>query len=321
MMTNVLQTRGEKTLLPPLPKLLGVVIVPLLLNMPNGVRAQDAQVQIAIEDIQISRVVIAANDEKKVREEKAADNNQKENQEAEEKSDGKADAERLKDAPADEKEKDDEKPKPKKPPKYLRAVVNGELSFIKRVANPTPEQMDQIVKEAKSMLQDVTDDIVQARNKAVRWNKGDMFIYGPRGGRLKENPFKRVPDEFAAILKPILDENQFQQYQTEVKLRKQYERDASIRSALQAADHRVVLTKTQHEKLYKLLMKEWKQFDLAAITVFSRRNNMAPPIPDEFIDQVLNERQKAVWKDTRTGTMYLRLSDSVLSQLDEEWIK
>ena len=321
-MTNVVQTLCKKLATMPLLKFFGVVTMAVVPSMPIDVRAQAVQVEIAVENLQKGQVVRIVRDVKVVPEEHPADEDQKKRQKVEAKADRNADAEGKEDEKqADEKGKDDKKSKPVKPPKFLRDLVNGEMSFIKRVAKPTDEQMDEIVDRARTMLQEVADDIVHPANKPVRWQQGDLLIYGPRGERLTENPFDRIPVEFTKMLERILEKDQFQQYQREAKQREKVERELSVKAALRALDHRVVLTQSQYDELYELLLEKWKEVDLGAVTIYSRRNQMVPSIPKDLTDQVLNQRQKGVWKEARTGTMYLRLSDSLLSQLDEEWIQ
>jgi len=318
-MTNVLPTRGEKAATWSPPRFLGVVALVVLLNMPTNVRAQDVQVEIPLDDFRRSQIFLVPIDEEAEAEaeEKPAGENQEKKQEVKVKADRNADAKGR----GDEKKKDDKKSKPIEPPRFLRILINGEISFIKRVAKPTDEQMDEIIDRAKAMLQEVADDIVQPANKAVRRRHGELLIYGPSGERLTENPFDRIPAEFTKILEPILQKDQFRQYQKEAEQREKVERELTVKAALRSLDHKVVLTQSQYDELYELLLEKWEEVDLGAVTVYTRSNRMVPSIPKDLTDQVLNERQKPVWKDAPNGTIYLRLSNNVLSQLDEEWIQ
>ena len=176
-MTNVVQTLCKKVATMPLLKFFGVVTMAVVPSMPIDVRAQAVQVEIAVENLQKGQVVRIVRDVKVVPEEHPADEDQKKRQKVEAKADRNADAEGKEDEKqADEKGKDDKKSKPVKPPKFLRDLVNGEMSFIKRVAKPTDEQMDEIVDRARTMLQEVADDIVHPANKPVRWQQGDFLI-------------------------------------------------------------------------------------------------------------------------------------------------
>lgn len=216
-------------------------------------------------------------------------------------------------APAKDK---DGKPKA---PAFIKDLINVELSFIKRVADPTDQQMDAIVKAATKALGDMGDIVRDPNNRVVRANQ--VNVMGPNGQQLTENPYPRIRKEALEYTKSVLDKSQYQRYESESKSRAEYERDAVIRIAIGIIDDKVVLSDEQRDKLDEKLSTSWKPMDIQQMQTYLHNPQYVPSLPRGLMTGILTRSQLNAWTTANATTMYINIGVQTNNGLGEEWIK
>ncbi len=207
---------------------------------------------------------------------------------------------------------------------FVRPLVNVELSFIKRVCEPSVEQMKQIVWAAtKAYL--ATGNLVQDENNNVRRfnNNNGVQLRGPNNELLSENPYGRVRRDALKYLKPILSQPQYETYVEEAKERDRFERATAIGLAIDMLDEKVGLTETQQSALTQTLMKDWQAIDLQWILNYVQNQQYLPPMPKDSLKKVLTPKQQKALDSFQQISISFGWGNQFGGEvkLDEEWIK
>lgn len=219
-------------------------------------------------------------------------------------------------------------------PEFLKPMVNLELSFIKRVCDPSDEQMEAIVKEAENVLGKMSDlvrapgrvamglAVGGARGLAVGGDMGVVFR-GPNQEQLIGNPYHRVREEMADCVKPKLTAEQYDRYVEESKQRDEFEREVAVSIAVELLDSKLVLTSEQRTQLTEKLMQGWKQVDFQWLQSYQNNPQYLPTMPSDLIEPILTSTQKNLWNAVnRTRvTLHVYVGNANSFGLEEEWIK
>ncbi|EMI57879.1 hypothetical protein [Rhodopirellula sallentina] len=209
------------------------------------------------------------------------------------------------------------------PPKFVKPLVNAELSFVKRVCSPSSDQMKEIVHAAKAAYMECSDLVADGpMNAQGRANKG-WILRGPNNEQLKENPYLRVRRDAHTYLKPILSPAQYQSYIEEAAERDRFERETAIGLAIGMLDDRIGLTQTQYDELTKVLLKEWKEIDLQWIFHYTNNNEYMPPIPKPSLNKVLTKKQQKMLESIQNIRIMFGWNNGFGANiaLKEEWLK
>lgn len=212
---------------------------------------------------------------------------------------------------------------PKDAPECLRPLINAELSFIKRVCEPTDEQMKAIVEAAKEAHKALAS-IVTPQGVPVPFqpNGGAMFM-GMQGERISTNPYLRVREDIAKLLEPLVSAEQYAKYAEESKLRDVYEREAAVGIVLDMIDAKLVLSVDQRKEIFEKLMKDWKEVDLQWLQNYRNNPHYMPNLPEQLIAPSLTDSQKKIWTvaTQQKVTMYSHIGQGNPSGFVEEWIE
>jgi hypothetical protein len=211
----------------------------------------------------------------------------------------------------------------KEAPECFRPLINIELSFVKRVCEPTDEQMDKIVAAAKEAHKAMASVVTpQGAAMAIRAG-GIMMFMGPEGERMTVNPYHRVREDVAKLLEPLVAPEQYAKYVEEAKLRDEYERDAAIGIVLDMIDARLVLSAEQRKEIGQKLMNDWKEVDLQWLQNYRNNPQYMPVMPDELILPTLTEAQRKLWTAAtrQKVTMFANLGQDSAFGFTEEWLK
>lgn len=209
------------------------------------------------------------------------------------------------------------------PPKFIKPLVNAELSFVKRVCSPSSDQMKEIVHAAKAAYMQCSDLVANGpMNAQGRANKG-WILRGPNNEQLKENPYLRVRRDAHTYLKPILSPAQYQSYIQEATERDRFERETAIGLAIGMLDDRIGLTQTQYTQLTEVLLKEWKEIDLQWIFHYISNNEYMPPIPKPSLNKVLTKKQQKMLDSVQSISISFGWNNGFGANivLKEEWLK
>jgi len=214
--------------------------------------------------------------------------------------------------------------KPRKkgePLEFLKPAVNFEISFIKRVCEPSDEQMKAIIEAATRSYQG-TGNLVQEEGNRLFDNNG-FRVMGPNNEQLNEHPLRRIRSDALEYLPPIVSKDQFAIYKIEADLRDEFERSAAIEMIIGMVDEKLALTDEQRVKLNEGLMKEWKDVDLQSIQTYLYNPEYVPQLPAGTINKVFTKKQLEAWKSfnqTNFGVQFNQGQDGMGIE-GEDWIK
>ncbi|TWU17923.1 hypothetical protein Poly21_00750 [Allorhodopirellula heiligendammensis] len=207
------------------------------------------------------------------------------------------------------------------PLEFVKPLVNLEISFIKRVCEPTDEQMTEIVAAAKQAYE-ATGDMVQDPQQAIRVDNR-VQIMGPGNEQLKENPYRRVRRDAAKYLQAIVSEEQYDRYQAESKQRDEFERAAVVGTIVALIDDKIAMTEQQRAEMTELMTPLKDGFDLQSMQVYIYNPQYLPKIPVSVVNKVFDERQLKAWKSMNSVMMSFTTSFNGAQEfsLEEEWIQ
>lgn len=214
------------------------------------------------------------------------------------------------------------KPDAKKPSiEFLKPLINVELSFVKRACELTDDQMKPIVAAAKNahqamagivMKQDAVGDDFLTINKVV--------FSGPNEELMVVNPFKRIRDDVAKLLKPSVTEEQYAKFTEEVRSRDEYERETAIAFLLNLLDLKLVLSLEQRKRLHEKLMVQWKDLDWHILDSSIMNSDGFPPTPDDLIIPELNDAQQKLLNAQTRDSVHVYIGADELFNSAEQWL-
>jgi len=204
---------------------------------------------------------------------------------------------------------------------FLKPLVNVELSFAKLACELTDDQMKPIVAEAKKAHQAMADIVI--RQDAAGddfYTKNKVIFSGPNDEVMVVNPFKRIRDDVAKLLKPLVTEEQYAKFAEESRLREEYERETAVQFLLNLLDLKLVLSLEQRKRLHEKLMAQWQDLDLHTLDSSIMNQDGFPPAPDHLIIPELNaSQQKLLNAQTRDST-HVYIGEDELFNSVEGWL-
>jgi hypothetical protein len=210
---------------------------------------------------------------------------------------------------------------PNPAPDFLKPLINLELSFVKRVCDPTDEQMTAIIaaaKEAHEAMANILTDQRQAfENRGIQ---REIFM-GPNNQRMNVNPFKRVREDVAKLLKPLVSEQQYASYTEEANSRDEYERAAAVDTLLEMLDAKLLLSPDQQTQLHEKMSTSDTLPDLHTLIVYSSNTQYLPQLPDQLITPILSATQKQIWSSLNRVSIHQNLSQGNPTGFTEDWLK
>ena len=206
-------------------------------------------------------------------------------------------------------------------PEFLKPLINVELSFVKRVCEPTDDQMAAIVvaaKDAHEAMASILTDQGQAFNPLGR---NQQIFMGPNQERMSVNPYIRVREDVANLLKPLLSAEQYTRFVAEAKSRDEYERDAAVGTVLEMLDAKLILSPDQQTQLQEKLSADETLPDLHTLSVYSSNTQFMPQLSERLITPVLTEAQKQIWSSLIRVSIHQNISQGNTEGFTEDWLK
>jgi hypothetical protein len=213
-------------------------------------------------------------------------------------------------------------PKANEPPlEFMKPLYNTEISFVKRVCNPSDQQMKDIIAAVKTAYQ-ATGDMDDDPNN-INFQAGQVRIMGPGNEQLNENPYRRVRRDAKNHLKEPLSDEQYAKYLLEVKQRDDFERGAAIEIVVGLIDDKLPLTGPQRNELVQGLLDKWNDVDLQSVQNYVYNPEYVPQLPPGVIDKVLTKKQMSTWRtlNVMNISFHVGFNNGQNMTLDEEWIK
>jgi len=204
---------------------------------------------------------------------------------------------------------------------FLKPLINVELSFVKRVCEPTDDQMAAIVvaaKDAHEAMASILTDQGQAFNPLGR---NQQIFMGPNQERMSVNPYIRVREDVANLLKPLLSAEQYTRFVAEAKSRDEYERDAAVGTVLEMLDAKLILSPEQQTQLQEKLSADETLPDLHTLSVYSSNTQYMPQLSERLITPVLTEAQKQIWSSLNRISFHQSILQGNSEGFTEDWLK
>lgn len=206
-------------------------------------------------------------------------------------------------------------------PEFLKPLINVELSFVKRVCEPTDDQMAAIVVAAKDAHKVMANTIMEQRPGVDLFGRNQEMFMGPNQERMSVNPLERVREDVAKLLKPIVSEQQYSRYVAEAKSRDEYERDAAVGTVLEMLDAKLILSPDQQTQLQEKLSADETLPDLHTLSVYSSNTQYMPQLSERLITPVLTEAQKQIWSSLNRISFHQSILQGNSEGFTEDWLK
>lgn len=171
----------------------------------------------------------------------------------------------------------------------LNRVLTIEIHFLRKIADPGPEQLEKIRTAGSAELLVMAGELSRNEHGAFRDKEN-----GARG-QLIDVLLKSAGD--------VLPQDKFERYRAEVQQREA----ARIRGACEwmtmHIDHNLSFSVEDYDKVTQILIKQAKPSWSSNLQTFMYRDYC--PLPDASdLNPVLNDRQKKIWKGkSRTSSM------------------
>lgn len=207
-------------------------------------------------------------------------------------------------------------------PDFLVPIMNVELSLVKRICEPNDVQMKAIVVAAKKAHQAMADIVEQPEEfDDDQPRSSSVKFMGPNGESVLANPYVRVRQDMAKLLKPIVSEPQYARYTEEVKAREEYERETAIALVVKILDAKLAFSADQRERVQKTFRSEAKDIDIHWLVLADTNGDLLPPLPDQLFVPVLNDAQQKLLASLRRENVIPGIFDAGLIEFGEEWLK
>lgn len=207
------------------------------------------------------------------------------------------------------------------PLEFLKPLINAEISFIKRVCEPSDEQMTAII-AAATKAYNATGDMVRDPNQLLAVGNHFRFL-GPRNELLNQNPYHRIREDAAIYLQPIITAEQYVHYQTESNQREQFERGAIAALYVGLINAKIPMTEQQQAEMRELMMADQDDLDIECLQVYVNNPQYLPNVPAQVANKVFTKKQLAAWKSLNAGQLSFstRVGNNSEMSIAEEWIK
>ena len=175
-------------------------------------------------------------------------------------------------------------------------------------------------KEANEALASIVQDQRQPQAVDPFGRRQEMFI-GPNNQRMSVNPFKRVREDVAKLLQPLVSAEQYSRYTAEAKARDEFERDAVVETLLEMLDTKLVLSPDQQTQLKEKLSADDTLIDLHSLAVYRSNAQYLPQLPETLIVPILTASQKQVWNSLNRVNIQQSIAQGNPTGFAEDWLK
>jgi hypothetical protein len=204
---------------------------------------------------------------------------------------------------------------------FLKPLINVELSFVKRVCEPTDEQMAAIIAAARNAHQAMGNIIDNPRVNRNVFDRSNEVFLGPNQERLSANPYIWVRRDVERFLKPLVSAEQYARYIEELDAREKYEREAAIAILLELLDDKLHLSQDQQAKLHEEFLFGTNFPDLNSMNLYIQNPQYLPNLNGYAVEPILNNSQKLIWKSLSQTHFAQRLQTNNNTGFKEEWLK
>ena len=153
-------------------------------------------------------------------------------------------------------------------------------------------------------VEKIRGDAEQAFKKAVK-EVADVQQKMMRGGwnGNPPNPKKAIQLGMTLAVKKHLSEAQATRYEQETQQRAEFLKQVKIRNLVARLDENLSLRAEQRDKLQASLTSNWRDTWCQSLQMFMWDNQYVPEIPNQFVEPVLDNEQKSIWRSLQKVTV------------------
>jgi hypothetical protein len=177
----------------------------------------------------------------------------------------------------------------------MKQLQRSELHFMRQVCQPTKEQFQKI--EAAG------DAEMNANIKKLAKTIADQRMGRARGNANPPDSRKQITSGLVNKVKETLSPEQAANYEKELDERAAARRRFVVTGLVWAIDKRLVLSQEQREKIAEVLMKNYKN-GWNDIQLIMQGGQYFPSMPDDKINPLLTDTQKAIWRGVQKGNVF-----------------
>jgi hypothetical protein len=179
----------------------------------------------------------------------------------------------------------------------FQQLLYVELAVLRRVCNVEPKPFTELARASQAHLHVLAQEYAAAQYKAMRQgSRRDSDVIDPRS---------QTYSLLAPLVEAKLGPEQARRYRQECDLRTESRKRATVLNLTAALDERLVLTAQQRETLVRSLSAHYKNQWNQWLQMCVYNPQYLPPIPDDVVVPLLNEKQKSVWRQTaRSGNVF-----------------
>jgi hypothetical protein len=169
----------------------------------------------------------------------------------------------------------------------IRPMFRVEMRLLDAASQPTPAQRREIALVGGKALKEVAGklgDLQQGMNR------------GAFNGNNIPEPRKVIHDAMQAAAKANLTPEQLERYKKEMDRRTKDQHEVVVVNVVANMDKILILSTDQRKKLCDSLLSHWDDKVYPTLDLLVTYEAYFPMIPESYINPVLNEEQKKIWR-------------------------
>lgn len=172
---------------------------------------------------------------------------------------------------------------------FLKVLYSGELHFIRKVCQPTPEQLAQIRKESDALFNAHVKKFAKLVNQQ---NRGNVEFPDPR---------QEMTKQLAELIGKIQSPEAATRYRQELEFREAARRKTAIDNIVMRLDRELALSPEQSAKLTAVMTEKFNPQWTKQMCVFLYSEEYSPLPDGKLVTPILNDAQKKIWSAMPTG--------------------
>lgn len=177
----------------------------------------------------------------------------------------------------------------------FRPAMRSEYYFLRGICSLTPEQRKLVAIEGEKALRAASRTFAEAQMRPAQVRNGRVIYPDPR---------RLIEEEMARLVRPHLTPDQASRYAAESERRTADRRRAAVHNFIAKLDADLVLSPAQREALAQSITSHWDESWCQSLETLLYGDQYYPRLPDDVIVPHLDEKQKDVWRGTRTNQNY-----------------
>ncbi len=173
-----------------------------------------------------------------------------------------------------------------------RPLVRAEILFVRKVCQPTVDQLRAINREATTVLKEVVTQMAEDRGRMMVRQVGQARTVHAHQGDAN----KLLRDGLAAAVKKNLTAQQWTLYQAEVEKRTEGQKKSAVHYLVNTLDRELCLSDEQRALIAESLAAHWDDSWTFCLDYLLFGNQFFPAGIESYVSRPLNDHQKKVWQ-------------------------